>query len=115
MGETALRAAVIGLGVMGANHARVYAEIPGVELVAVADIDGHRADVLTRQGDVRLYTDYRRMLAADRIDLVSVAVPTLAHTDVAADVIDRGIPLLVEKPLAATIAEGERLRRLAAS
>src|SRR5260370_41364623 len=109
MGETPLCAAVIGLGVMGANHARVYAEIPGVELVAVADTDASRVEAVTHGRTFRGYSDYRTMLEEERIDLVSVAVPTLAHAAVAADVIERGVPLIVEKPLAATIAEGEHL------
>ncbi len=110
-----LRAAVIGLGAMGANHARVYAEIDGVELAAVADTEAARVDAATRGRGVRGYDDYRRMLAEERIDLLTVAVPTRAHLDVAAHVIEHGVPLLVEKPLAATLAEGERLRDLAAA
>lgn len=115
MTATPLRAAVIGLGAMGANHARVYAEIDGIELVAVADTDGSRLDAATRGRETRGYHDYQRMLAEERIDLLTVAVPTRAHLEVAADVIARGVPLLVEKPLAATLAEGERLRDLAAA
>jgi UDP-N-acetylglucosamine 3-dehydrogenase len=83
--------------------------------VAVADTDASRVEAVTRGRTFRGYTDYRTMLEEERIDLVSVAVPTLAHADVAAGVIERGIPLLVEKPLAASIAEGEHLRRLAAA
>ena len=113
MTDTLLRAAVIGLGAMGANHARVYAEIDGVELAAVADTDPARVDVATRGRGARGYGDYRRMLTEERVDLLTVAVPTRAHLDVAADVIERGVPLIVEKPLAATLAEGERLRDLA--
>jgi predicted dehydrogenase len=115
MSETVRRAAVIGLGVMGANHARVYGEMPEVELVAVADVEPERVGAVTHGGGVRGYGDYRRMLDEERIDLLTVAVPTLAHAQIAADVIEHGIPLLVEKPLAASIDEGERLRRLAAS
>jgi predicted dehydrogenase len=61
----------------------------------------------------RGFSDYRRMLDEERLDLVTVAVPTRLHVEVASAVIERGIPLLVEKPLAAAIAEGERLRDLA--
>ena len=115
MTDSLLRAAVIGLGAMGANHARVYAEIDGVELAAIADIDPARVDAATRGRRARGYGDFRRMLAEERVDLLTVAVPTRAHLDVAAYVIERGVPLLVEKPLAATLAEGERLRDLAAA
>jgi UDP-N-acetylglucosamine 3-dehydrogenase len=113
--ERVLRAAVIGLGAMGSNHARVYAEIPGVELAAVADTDAARVGHATRGRAARGYTNYRRMLDEERIDLVSVAVPTRAHGDVGTEVIARGVPLLVEKPLAATLDEGRRLRDLAAA
>ena len=115
MTNTPLRAAVIGLGAMGANHARVYAEIDGVELAAVADTEPARVEAATRGRGARGYGDYRRMLAEERIDLLTVAVPTRAHLDVAACVIEHGVPLLVEKPLAATLAEGERLRDLASA
>jgi len=100
---------------MGSNHARVYLEIPGVELAAVADTDAARIEHATRGRSARGYADYRRMLDEERIDLVSVAVPTRAHGDVGAEVIARGVPLLVEKPLAATLDEGRRLRNLAAA
>jgi len=109
-----LRAAVIGLGAMGTNHARVWAETPGVTLAAVADTDAARVEQVSRACGVRGYGDLRSMLAEERLDLVSVAVPTGAHLDVAAQIIERGVPLLVEKPLAATIDEGRRLRDLAA-
>jgi len=108
-----LRAAVIGLGAMGANHARVYGEIDGVELAAVADTDAARLAACTAGRAARGYHDYRRMLDEERIDVVSVCVPTQAHLDVAADVIARGVPLLVEKPLAATLEDGRRIAELA--
>jgi predicted dehydrogenase len=112
MGEHRLRAAVIGLGAMGANHARVYGEIEGVELIAVADIAAAPLAQHAR-GAVRGYTDYRRLLDEERVDLVSVAVPTAAHLEVATNVIARGVPLLVEKPLAASLDEGRRIAALA--
>jgi predicted dehydrogenase len=100
--------AVIGLGAMGANHARLYSDMPGVELVAVADPDPMRPATVTR------YEDYIRMLDETRPEAVSVCVPTRTHFEVAAACIERGLATLVEKPLAATIDEGERLRDLAA-
>jgi predicted dehydrogenase len=114
MSDRTLRAAVIGLGAMGANHARVYAAIDGVELAAVADPHPDRLDAVVRGRTLRGYADYRPMLDEERIDLVSVCVPTGLHVAVGADVIDRRIPVLVEKPLAASYTEGERLRDLAA-
>jgi predicted dehydrogenase len=107
--HTPLRIAIIGLGAMGSNHARVYGQIDDVELVAVSDTDTRRA------GALRTWDDYTTMLEEVRPDAVSVCVPTRAHFDVALACIDRGIATLVEKPLAATIEEGERLRDAASS
>jgi len=108
-----LRAAVIGLGAMGANHARVYAHMPHVALAAVADTDAARIHAADLPRETHAYADYAEMLDEERPDVVSVCVPTRAHLDVAAAAIERRIPLLVEKPLAATIDEGRRLRDLA--
>jgi predicted dehydrogenase len=105
-----LRAAVIGLGAMGTNHARVYDELPGVELVAVADVDEARGAAVTKAHPAAGYADYRRMLDEQNIDLVTVAVPTRAHLEVASAAIERSIATLVEKPLAATLDEGRELR-----
>ena len=115
MSERILRAGVIGLGAMGANHARVLAELPGVELAAVADSDPRRLDAVTRGRTLRGYAGHRRLLDEEPLDLAVIAVPTRAHGEVAADVIARGVAVLVEKPLAATLDEGTRLRDLAAA
>jgi predicted dehydrogenase len=98
---------------MGANHARVYAELPHVDLVAVADVDETR--VAAGAHGAAGYTDYRRMLDEQRIELVTVAVPTRAHLEVASACIERGIATLVEKPLAASIGEGRELRDMASA
>jgi predicted dehydrogenase len=113
MSARTLRAAVIGLGSMGANHARVYGEIDGVELVALADTDAERVAGCSADHGARGFDDHRRMLDEETLDLVSVCVPTQSHLDVASDVIARGVPLLVEKPLAATLDEGRRIAELA--
>ncbi len=110
-GKRKLRAGVIGFGSMGANHARVYAEMEGVELAAVADVSPER---LARAATAAtIYDDYRRMLAEERLDLVSVCVPTLLHHEVALATIRSGIALLVEKPIAATLEEGRNMARAA--
>ncbi len=108
-----LRIGVIGVGVMGAHHARVYGELPEAQLVAVADADEARlADV--RWGDgVRAYQDYGKMLAEEALDAVSIAVPTRLHLDVALACIERGVPLLIEKPLAADLDECLQLKEAA--
>jgi predicted dehydrogenase len=110
-----VRVGVIGVGAMGANHARVFGALPEAELVAVADSDGDRLDALSPGRPLRAYRDYLRLLEEERPDAVSVAVPTRLHAEVALACIERGVPLLVEKPLAASVAEGERLRSAAES
>lgn len=106
---------MIGLGAMGANHARVYAELQGVELIAVADVSAARVEEVAGTSGARGYGDLATLLEEEHPDLVSLAVPTRAHLEAAAAIIERGVPLLVEKPLAATIEEAERVRSLADS
>ncbi len=110
-----MRAAVIGVGSMGTNHARVYSELDEVELVAVADSFGDRAEyVAGRMGmGVRAYDCFEQMLDEQRPDLVSVVVPTREHLSVAKAAIERGIHVLVEKPIAANLTEAVEMARLA--
>jgi len=109
VGDKALRAGVIGLGAMGINHARVYGEIEGVELAAVADPLPERRRLAARGRRLETYADYREMLAGERLDLVSVAVPTRLHREVALAALERRVPVLVEKPIAADLEEGRAM------
>lgn len=104
-----LRAAVIGAGSMGRNHARVYAEMDDVELVAVADSDQESLNKIAQRHRVRTYTDYHAMIEREQIDLISIVVPTDQHFPVAYDMLMAGIPTLVEKPISATVEEGATL------
>jgi predicted dehydrogenase len=104
-----MKVAVIGAGAMGRNHARIYAEISGVELVGVADADGTVAEGVARRNGTRSYTEYLRMLDEEKPDAVTIAVPTVDHFTVAMQTIQRGIHLLIEKPIAFTVDEGERM------
>lgn len=108
-----LRAAVIGAGSMGRNHARVYAEMDDAELIAVSDPDQSSLNKIAQRHRVRTYTDYRVMLEREQLDLVSIVVPTELHFAVARDVLLAGIPTLIEKPIAATVEEGTALVQLA--
>jgi UDP-N-acetylglucosamine 3-dehydrogenase len=102
-----ITAAVIGVGAMGRNHARVYQEIPDVELVAVADLAPALVQETARLRGAHSYTDYRAMLAESPPDVVTVAVPTQAHHQVVLDVLEAGCHVLVEKPISATIEEAQ--------
>lgn len=101
-----MRVAVIGAGVMGYNHARVYAEMDDVVLLAVADPDERARARVAKIYGPRPYADHRQLLEAERPDLVSVAVPTRLHAAVACDAMSRGINVLVEKPLALSVEDG---------
>ena len=108
-----IKVAVIGVGSMGRNHARVYGELPEAELVAVADADGQVADKVASQFGVKAYADYRQMLEVECPQAVSIAVPTALHEEVATAALRAGAHVLVEKPIAATLEEGQRLIELA--
>src|SRR5215212_5255974 len=112
MSET-LRAGVIGVGAMGQHHVRVYRELPGVDLVGIADADERSRPVIENRHNVRGYSSYVEMLEQTRPDLVTVAVPTAAHLEVAREVIERGVNVLIEKPIAETVADGQALIDLA--
>lgn len=107
---TDLRYAVIGLGSMGRHHVRNVRALEGAELVALADPFGDKFGVA---GDTPLYSNVDDVIAA-RVDAVVVAVPTSEHHNVAKKLIENGIHVLVEKPLAATVAEAQELADLAA-
>ena len=101
-----MRVGVIGVGSMGQNHARVYSEI--ADLVGIADPDVKAGGAASNRFNVSYYTDSAHLLKED-LDAVSVCVPTEHHTTVALAVIKAGISLLVEKPLAANIADASRV------
>jgi UDP-N-acetylglucosamine 3-dehydrogenase len=107
-----LRAGVIGVGAMGRNHARLYSELPGVELIGVSDVNEALAASIARSYDCKAYTDYRSLLAAD-LDAVSIVVPTTLHKKVALDAIKKRINVLVEKPIADTVGHADEIIRAA--
>ena len=103
------KAAVIGVGAMGQHHVRVYNELTDVELAAVADTNATTARRIAALYKVPLYTDYREMLDVVKPDLVSVAVPTNLHYETAMAVMERGVHLLLEKPIAMNLEEAEAI------
>ena len=106
-----VRAAVVGVGHLGRFHAEKYAELEGVELVGVVDSDRPRAEKIAAELGTRVFDDHRALVGA--VDCASIAVPTRAHAEVACDLLEGGVDVLVEKPLASTRLEGETLVRLA--
>lgn len=108
-----IRIAVIGIGVMGSNHARVANELAGAELVAVADVVEERARQGARLYNVPAYTDHKVLLKKERPDAVIVATPTQAHYQVTLDALEAGCHVLVEKPIASTLNEAEAMIKAA--
>jgi predicted dehydrogenase len=106
-----LRAGVVGVGYLGKFHAEKYAAHPGVELVAVVDVDAERAATIAAELGVEALSAPRDLIG--RVDCASVSVPTRHHYAVAAELMEAGIDVLVEKPLTSTVAEGKALVELA--
>jgi predicted dehydrogenase len=102
-----LRAAVIGVGYLGKHHARILSAMPGVTLAAVVDTNRARAEAIAAEYGTRSLTDYRTVIGA--VDLVTIAVPTERHSEIGVACLEAGIPALVEKPLARSLAEADAL------
>lgn len=109
MTENNLRAAVVGVGMIGSLHARVYHEDPRTKLVAVMDADGERAREVANDLGVPWYTDVSKMLDREGIDVVSIATPEQHRYEPAIICARAGKHLLLEKPLAPTLPEVDRL------
>lgn len=108
-----LRYAVVGTGVMGRNHVRTVHDMPELDLVAVCDANLEAATAIAKPFGSPAYDDLQRMLAETRIDAVSICVPTTRHLEVARQCMERGVHVLVEKPIAPSVEEGRELQRLA--
>jgi len=103
--------AVIGVGHLGKEHARILHGLPQVELVGVVDANAEQAQLIAERLGTRAYTDYRPLLGS--IDAATIVVPTVHHHAVATDFLCRGIHVLVEKPLASTAAQADDLVEIA--
>ncbi len=103
-----LRVGVVGVGVMGSNHARVLSEMSGVQLVGIADPDRKQRDLVTRAVGCPAFSDMDALLRSG-IDAVTIAAPTHLHHDLALECIGRGANLMVEKPIASNVAEARAI------
>jgi len=105
--ETPIRTAVVGVGYLGRFHAQKYAQLPGSQLIAVVDADAQTANKVAAELGVEALTDYRALVG--RVDAVSLAVPTPLHHRIGCELLDSGIHVLVEKPIATTVEEAREL------
>jgi predicted dehydrogenase len=108
---TRLPIGVIGVGALGRHHARHLAALPEAELVGIFDVDRTRARAVAAEHGTRAFDDVDELLG--RVEAVSIAVPTVHHAEVGLHVLRRGIPVLMEKPLAGTLAEADALIAMA--
>jgi predicted dehydrogenase len=102
-----IRVAVVGAGDFGRNHVRVYSQLEDVQLVGIVDQDAARAQRVAAEFSTTVLPDLDALRG--RVDAASVAVPTVAHADVGCRLLEQGIDVLVEKPMAASLAEADRL------
>ncbi|MGO8924126.1 MAG: Gfo/Idh/MocA family oxidoreductase [Xanthobacteraceae bacterium] len=106
--DRTLNVGVVGVGVMGGNHARVLSELPGIRLVGVVDPDVKRRDLVARALGCAAFADLDGLIRRG-VDAMTIAAPTHLHRDIALDCTARGIHVLVEKPIASTIEEGRAI------
>jgi UDP-N-acetylglucosamine 3-dehydrogenase len=104
-GSQLLRVGVVGVGVMGSNHARVFAALQGVQLVGVSDPDPQQRELVTRVLKCPAVEQLDELLKLG-VDAVSIAAPTHLHRDIALKCIAHGIHVMVEKPIASNVEEG---------
>ncbi len=106
-----LRVGVVGVGYLGRFHALIYSRMPDVELVGVVDADAGRAAEVAAEAATQAYASQDELL--DKVDAVSIVVPTTLHLQCARPFLQRGIHMLLEKPIAPSRADGEAIVELA--
>ncbi|MEF9426285.1 MAG: Gfo/Idh/MocA family oxidoreductase [Candidatus Mariimomonas ferrooxydans] len=107
-----LKIGVIGVGSIGNHHARIFSNLPGVDLIGVVDIDFSKAQKIASKYNCRAYKDYLKVM--NLVDAVSIAVPTTMHYKIAMDFVKNDKDILIEKPITSTVEEAERIVSLGA-
>ena len=110
-GDRPVRLAVIGVGHLGRHHARVAAALPGVDLVGIHDHHDGRAGEVSREFGLKVLRNLRDV--AGEAEAAIVATPTVSHAEIATELLERGLDVLVEKPMTASLEEADRLVSLA--
>ena len=108
MSENLIRVAVVGVGGFGRNHVRVWRGLEGAKLVGVIDTNAERAREIAAEFGTKVISDLDA-LTAEHVDAVSLAVPTKQHAAAGCRLLDLGMDVLVEKPMAASLEEADRL------
>jgi predicted dehydrogenase len=109
-GKSKLKAAAIGVGSLGRHHARNYAELARegrIDLAGICDVSPETASAVSSDNSCASFADWRELL--DKVDVVSIATPTETHAEIACAFLEKGIHVLVEKPIATTLADADRM------
>ena len=102
-----IRVGVVGTGYLGKYHAEKYTRMQNVELVGVADIDRSVAQEVADRFQTRAYGDHRQLI--DKVDAVSIVVPTSLHFEISRDFLENGVDVLIEKPMTTTLQQADEL------
>ncbi|MBI3753014.1 MAG: Gfo/Idh/MocA family oxidoreductase, partial [Deltaproteobacteria bacterium] len=108
-----IKVAVVGVGYLGRFHAEKYAGIPEVELIGVVDADKKQVEAVASGLKTSAFHSYKDILSKDKVDAVSIVVPTSLHYSIAKDFLLHGIDVLLEKPITATLEQADDLVRIA--
>ena len=108
MSDNKIRVAVVGAGEFGRNHVRVWSQMPGAELAGIVDTNAERAAKIAAEFETRVLPDLGA-LSKESVSAVSLAVPTKDHARVGCQLLESGIDVLVEKPMAASLEDADRL------
>jgi predicted dehydrogenase len=106
-----MKVAVIGVGYLGRFHAQKYASIKAINLIGVCDASAEQAQKVAQELNTVAYTDYKELI--DKVDLVSIVVPTQLHFEVAKEFLQKGVHILLEKPITTTVAQADELIEIA--
>ena len=110
-----LKVGIIGLGLIGKQHAEAIARIPGVELVAITEYNSELLSAQQRYLGVKAYHDYKSMIDNEKLDVIHNCTPNVLHYEINKYALEKGIHVYSEKPLAISVEQGEELSRLAKS
>lgn len=108
-----IKVAVIGVGAMGKNHARIYSELPHTTLCAIADPNPETGQRIATQHDTKHYSDYKEMIEKEQPQAVSICAPTSLHHQIGKYCLEQGVHVLMEKPIAMNIEDGQDLINIA--
>lgn len=106
-----LKVGVVGVGHLGRHHARIYSQMEGVQLVGVCDTNQERGHEIANEYKTEFFKDYRLLL--DKVEAISLAVPTIDHFSIGAEFLSHRINVLVEKPITRTLEEADKMISIA--